>query len=119
MVAAIEQEARNLGTVNSAEVNKLKDEYAARITILDAQRSELLGVARAESKTLVETAKGGLHMMQMAVFANDADAFLRYTMSQCLSPTLRLRVFQTGPGTFWTNLGDKNFNLVLPTQGGR
>ena len=50
----------------------------------------------------------------MGVFENDNDAFLRYTLADSLSPNLVLRLFQSGPGTFWTNLGDKNLNLMLP-----
>lgn len=78
---------------------------------------KLLGVAKADAKKLLETPKSSLHKMQMDVFANDAEAFLRYTMSQRLNSTLRLRLFQSGPGTFWTNIGDKSMNFVLPTQG--
>jgi hypothetical protein len=55
----------------------------------------------------------------MEVFANDADAYLQYTLSQSLNPALRLRLFQSGPGTFWTNMGDKSMNLFMPTQGGK
>jgi len=116
MVAAIDREVDNLTLVTDAEIEKLKDEYAAKIAILDSQRQEMLGKAKADSQKLVNTAKSGLHKMQMEVFADDADAFLRYTMSQSLSPTLRLRLFQSGPGTFWTNMGDKSMNLFMPTS---
>ena len=54
--------------------------------------------------------------MQMDVFGNDAQAFFRYTMSQNLNPLLRVRLFQSGPGTFWTNMGDKNLNLFAPIR---
>ena len=46
--------------------------------------------------------------------AQDIDAFLRYTMTQNLNRDIRLRLFQSGPGTFWTNLGSKDMNLFLP-----
>lgn len=117
MVAAIEREVSNLTIVTEAEVEKLKDEYAARIAILESERTELLGRAEAESKKVVDTANSSLHKMQMEVFENDIDAFLRYTLSQNLNPELRIRLFQSGPGTFWTNMGDKNLNLFAPVPG--
>jgi hypothetical protein len=117
MVAAIERQASNLEIVTEAEAEKLKDEYAAKIAILESQRTELLGKAEAESKKIVDTARSGLHKMQMDVFANDTGAFLRYTLSQNLNPDLRIRLFQSGPGTFWTNMGERNLNLFAPVPG--
>ena len=32
-------------------------------------------------------------------------------------PGVVLRLFHSGPGTFWTNLGDKNMTLMLPAPG--
>lgn len=117
LVSEIDQKIANLKTVTDAELKKLTDEYAAKIAILESQRVEVLGLANAEARKLVDTAKSDLHRMQMQVFSNNSDAFLRYTMSQSLSPSLRLRLFQAGPGTFWTNLGDKSMNLFLPAPG--
>jgi hypothetical protein len=117
LVAAVGREADNLKLLADAEVDKLKDEYAARKAILEAQQTELLGRAAADAAKAVNTAKSGLHKMQMDVFAGDPHAFLRYTLSQNLSQSLRLRLFQAGPGTFWTNLGDKSLNLMAPVPG--
>lgn len=117
MVAAIKREATNLEVVTDAEIEKLQDEYAAEIAILESERSELVGKAEAEKKKIVDTAKSSLHKMQMDVFKNDTAAFFRYTMSQNLNPDLRIRLFQSGPGTFWTNMGEKNLNLFAPTSG--
>lgn len=116
MVALIERDVSNLEIVTDAEIEKLKDEFAAEIAILESERTELLGKAEAESKKIVDTAKSALHKMQMDVFGNDAQAFFRYTMSQNLNPALRVRLFQSGPGTFWTNMGDKNLNLFAPIR---
>ncbi len=55
--------------------------------------------------------------MKLNLFANDSDAFLRYTMAQYLSPSMRLRLFQSGAGTLWTNMGDKSFNMFMPMPG--
>jgi hypothetical protein len=119
LVAAIDQEVENLTLVTEATIEKLKDENAAQVAILNAERQELLGRAEAESQKMVNTAKSGLHKMQMDVFRGDSESFLRYTMSQSLNQAMRLRLFQSGPGTFWTNMGDKSMNLFVPTQGGR
>ena len=49
---------------------------------------------------------------------NDAiAAYLRYTMSQQMNPQMQLRLFQSGPGTLWTNMGNKNMNLFMPVPG--
>ena len=118
MVALIERDVSNLTLTTEAELEKMKDTFAAEIAILESQRTELIGKAEAEAKKTVDTAKSGLHKMQMDVFANDAQAFFRYSMSQNLNPALRIRLFQSGPGTFWTNMGEKNLNLFAPVPGG-
>ena len=118
MVALIERDVSNLKLTTDAELEKMKDTFAAEIAILESQRTELIGTAEAEAKKTVDTAKSALHKMQMDVFANDAQAFFRYSMSQNLNPALRIRLFQSGPGTFWTNMGEKNLNLFAPVPGG-
>jgi regulator of protease activity HflC (stomatin/prohibitin superfamily) len=118
LVAAKEAEAENLALVTNAALERMKDESSAKQSILDAQRKELLGKAEAESKTIVNTAKSGLFKMQMDTFKGDSDSFLRYTVAQKLNPNLRLRLFQSGPGTFWTNVGDKAMNLFVPAPTG-
>ena len=118
MVALIERDVSNLTLTTEAELEKMKDTFAAEIAILESQRTELIGKAEAEAKKTVDTAKSALHKMQMDVFANDAQAFFRYSMSQNLNPALRIRLFQSGPGTFWTNMGEKNLNLFAPVPGG-
>lgn len=114
MVGGIEREAENITIVTDAEVEKLRDEFAAKVAILDAERTELLGKAEADSKKLVNTAKSALYQMKMNVFAQDSDAFLRYTMTQNFNPNIRIRLFQSGPGTFWTNLGSNDLKLFMP-----
>jgi hypothetical protein len=53
----------------------------------------------------------------MDVFQNDGNAYLRYTLADQLNPKLVLRLFHSGPGTLWTNMGDKNTQLLLPAAG--
>jgi hypothetical protein len=52
--------------------------------------------------------------MKMDIFQNDGNAYLRYTLADQLNPKLVLRLFHSGQGTFWTNMGDKNMQLMLP-----
>jgi len=54
----------------------------------------------------------------MKVFQNDNNAFLRYTLADQLKPDMVLRLFHSGSGMFWTNLGDKGINMLLPVPGG-
>lgn len=119
MVAVIEQDTQNVRTLVEADVEKLKAEYGTKIAVLEAERTEELGKADAEAKRMRETAKGALHKLKMDVFRQDGDAYLRYTMAQQLNPQMKLRLFQSGQGTLWTNLGNKEMNFMMPLPGGR
>jgi regulator of protease activity HflC (stomatin/prohibitin superfamily) len=114
MVAVVERETENVKQITEAEIDKLKAEYGAKIAELEAKRKQVVGEADAESTKLKETAKSSLYKMKMDVFNRDSDAYLRYTMAQKLNPKLQLRLFQAGPGTLWTNMGNKNMNFMLP-----
>ncbi|HLW68637.1 MAG TPA: SPFH domain-containing protein [Gemmataceae bacterium] len=119
LVANIDQEVKNINVRNEAEIEKMKEEYGAKIAALEAERKQVLGQAEAEVTKLTETAKSSLYQMKMEVFQNDGNAFLRYTMAQKLNDNLILRLFHSGNGTFWTNMGDKNMNLLLPAPVGQ
>lgn len=120
LVAGVDREAENIVTSTETQIEKLKAKYQAQIALLESQRIEALGQAEAEVKRMKETATSNLYALKLNVFNNDAEAFLRYSMSEQLNPKLMLRLFHSGPGTFWTNMGEKgaNFMLPLPTQGG-
>jgi len=114
MVAVVGRETENVKQLTEAEIEKIKAEYGAKIAELDASRNKLLGEADAEATKLKETAKSGLYKLKMDVFKSDGDAYLRYTMSQQINPKMQLRLFQSGPGTLWTNMGNKNMSFILP-----
>jgi hypothetical protein len=118
MVALIERETENVKTLTEAEIERMKNEYGAKIGDLDTQRKQALGEAEAEATKLKETAKSSLYKMKMELFGREGDAFLRYTMAQQLNPKMQLRLFQSGPGTLWTNMGNKNMNFMLPLPAG-
>ena len=117
LVASIDREATNAAENAKAQVEKLSADYSAQMADLDSQRLEMLGKATAESKKMVEVAKAGLYQMKMDVFKNNGDAFLRYSLAEKLNPKLMVRLFHSGQGTLWTNLGDKNLSLMLPAAG--
>jgi regulator of protease activity HflC (stomatin/prohibitin superfamily) len=117
LVAVIEQETENLKKQTEAEIERMKAEYGAKVAQLDSERDKVLGEAKAEATKMKETALGSLYKMQMELFGRDGDAFLRYTMAKELNPKLVLRLFQSGPGTLWTNMGDKNLSLMVPLPG--
>jgi len=114
IVAGIDRDAENIVTRTEAEITKLKADYAAQMAKLDSQRIEVEGRAGAEVTRLKETAKSNLFPLKMKVFQDDNDAFLRYSLAEQLNPKLMLRLFHSGPGTLWTNMGEKSFNLFLP-----
>jgi SPFH domain/Band 7 family protein len=118
LVANIDQEVKNITVKTEAEIEKMKAEYGSKIAALDAERERTLGQAEAEVTKLKETAKSSLYQMKMDVFQQDGTAFMRYTLAQKLNDNLVLRLFHSGNGTFWTNMGDKNMNLLLPAPVG-
>ncbi len=117
-MAGIDREAENIVTRTEAEITKLKADYEAQMAALDSQRIEVEGKAAAEVTRMTETAKSNLFPLKIKVFQDDNDAFLRYSLAEQLNPKLILRLFHSGPGTLWTNMGDKNFNLFLLPAGG-
>jgi hypothetical protein len=117
LVAGVEQERANVTVQVGAEIEALKAKYGAQIAELENERVRLLGEAEAQVKTMTETAKSNIYKMKMDVFQNDGSAYLRYSLAEKLNPKMVLRLFHSGPGTFWTNLGDKNMTLMLPAPG--
>ena len=117
LVAGIDQETKNITVQVEADIEALKAKYGAQITALDAERTRLLGEAEAQVKTMTETAKANIYKMKMDLFQNDSQAYLRYAMAEKLNDRIVLRLYHSGPGTLWTNLGDKNMTLMLPTPG--
>ena len=116
MAAALDREVANQETRARAEVEKVKADYEAKIAALEAQRTQVLGTAEAEVTRLKETATNSKYELRMKVFEKDADAYLRWTLAEQLNPQLKLRLFHSGPGTFWTNLDGKGFNLMVQPQ---
>jgi len=117
MVAGTEREVENIATRTQAEIEKLKAEYGAKIAGLEAQRTQVLGEASAEASKLKQTAENELYKLKMEVFQNQGDAFLKASLAESLNPNMVLRLFHSGPGTFWTNLDSKGMNFMLPIGG--
>ncbi len=118
LVAGIDRQAENVATNTEAEIKKLKAQYAAQIAALESEKVRVLGEAESKVKTMTETAKSNLYRLKMEVFENDGNAFLRYSMSEKLSPKLIMRLFHSGPGTFWTNMDGKDMSFLMPTASG-
>lgn len=114
MVAAIDRDAENTKSRNESEIEKMRAEYEAKIAELDAERTKVTGEAEAEVTKLKETAKSSLYQMKMDVFQSDGDAFLKYSLAEQLNPKMTLRLFHSGPGTFWTNMDDKKMQFLAP-----
>ncbi|HEY7327522.1 MAG TPA: SPFH domain-containing protein [Gemmataceae bacterium] len=114
LVAGIDREAENIKVQTEAEVEGLKARYGAQIAQLDNERTKVLGQAEAQAKTMTETAKSSIYKMKMDLFRNDGNAYLRYTMAEKLNDKIVLRLYHSGTGTLWTNLGDKNMTFMLP-----
>lgn len=116
LVAGIDRETENVLVQTEAEIEGLKASYGAQIALLDNERTKVLGQAEAQAKTMTETAKSAIYKMKIDLFQNDGNAYLRYALAEKLNPKMVLRVYHSGPGTLWTNLGDKNMTLMLPAN---
>jgi hypothetical protein len=114
LVAGIDRETENVKVQTEAEIEGLKARYGAQIAQLDNERTKVLGQAEAQAKTMTETAKSSIYKMKMDLFRNDGNAYLRYAMAEKLNENIVLRLYHSGPGTLWTNLGDKNMTFMLP-----
>ena len=114
MVGGIDQETKNITIQVEADIEALKAKFGAQIAELDAERTRLTGEAEAEVKTMTETAKSSIYKKKMSVFQSDSNAYLRYSMAEKLNEKMVLRLFHSGPGTFWTNMSNKNMNFLLP-----
>jgi hypothetical protein len=119
MAAQIQKERTNLQDLTKEEIDKLKSEYNVKIAALEGDKTRALGEADAKVKEMKETAKNAIYKMRMDVFEGNGDAYLRYAAAQQLSPDLRIRLFQSGPGTLWTNMDAKGLNLMVSPQGGQ
>jgi regulator of protease activity HflC (stomatin/prohibitin superfamily) len=117
LVAGIDQERDNVGSEVDTQLKELRSNYAAKMAQLDAERTKVSGDAKQEATKMKETATSSIHKMRLAVFQNDGAAYLRYTLADQLNKDVVLRLFHSGPGTLWTNLGDKNTTLMLPAPG--
>ena len=104
----------NIQTKTDAEIEALKADYKAKIAEIEAQQRLALQGAEAEVKRMKEVATNSLNKLRMDVFRNDAQAFLSYTLAKELDPKLVMRLFHSGPGTLWTNMGEKGVSLLLP-----
>lgn len=114
LVGLVDQDTDNVRKLNEADVENLRARYKAQLASLDSQRRKEVELAEAKVKELKETATSSIHKMKMDVFGREGDAYLRYTLAQELNPKMRLRLFQSGAGTLWTNMGDKSMNLFMP-----
>lgn len=118
LVAVIDSQVENLRATTAGELEKMQAVTQAEVATLDGERNRLTGEAEAEAVQLKETARSSLARLKMDVFRGDGLSYLRYALSEQLSPELRLRLFQSGPGTFWTNMsGGSGMNFLLQPTG--
>lgn len=95
-----------------AQTRRAVAEKQQEIAALEAQRTKLLGEAQANVQRLLGEARAGLFRLKVAAFKGDSDAFARFTLAQSISDDLQIKLVETGPGTFWTDL-DRSAGGVL------
>jgi hypothetical protein len=112
-VVQIKRETENVKSATQFKIEKMTADYTARIAEKESQQKLVLGEAEAEVTRLKKTADSSIYKLKMDLFQNDGNAYLKYAMAEQLNKDLKLRMFHSGPGTFWTNIGDKNMNLMM------
>jgi regulator of protease activity HflC (stomatin/prohibitin superfamily) len=112
-VALIDQETANIKARLEVDLEAKRADYRARIAKLEAQRSLAIGSAEAEALEKKQIATNSIYEMKRKAYEGDVHAFLKASLAEQLNPKITLRLYQSGPGTFWTNLGDKSVNLML------
>ena len=114
LVALLDGQVENLQATTEGNLEQMRAKNEAEVAILDGEMSRLTGEAEAEAQKLKETARSTIARMKMDIFRGEGQSFLRYALAEELNPDLRLRLFQSGPGTFWTNMtGSEGMNLLL------
>jgi len=117
-VVLIKRDIENVKSATQFKIEKTTADYTAKIAEKEAQKKLALGEAEADVTRLKKTAESNIYKMKMDLFQNDGNAYLKYAMAEQLNKDLKLRMFHSGPGTFWTNLGDKNMNLMMQVPTG-
>jgi SPFH domain / Band 7 family len=117
-VVLIKRDIENLKSGTQYKIERMTSDYNARIAEKEADKKRVLGEAETDVARLKKTAESNIFKMKMDLFGNDGNAYLKYSMAEQLNKDLKLRVFHAGPGTFWTNLGDKNMNLMMSVPNG-
>ncbi len=79
-------------------------EKQREIAIIEAQRIEVLGLAKAEVQMMLGAARATKFEFQVKAFGGDSDAYARYAFAEALPDDMVIRLVQTGEGTFWTDL---------------
>lgn len=86
----------------------------AEVAILDGEMSRLTGEAEAEAQKLKETARKRHRGHEDGHLPWRGTVVSPLLAVRGANPDLRLRLFQSGPGTFWTNMtGSEGMNLLL------
>lgn len=108
----ISAEASNEVGQIEAETRRLIAEKQREIARLDALTTELLGRANADVERMVGDARASLFKLKVDAFKGDSAAFARYAFANSLPEDLRIRLVQTGEGTFWTDLNTADGGLI-------
>ena len=98
--AQAEQEVGQIEAQTRALVATKQKEIAE----LDAARTLVLGQANAAVQKKLGEARASMFALKVKAFGGDAEAFRKYTFADALPPEFSLRLVQSGPGTFWTDL---------------
>jgi hypothetical protein len=113
-VVQVKREIENLKSGTQFKIERMTSDYNAKIAEKESQKKLVLGEAETDVIRLKKTAESSAFKMKMDVFQNDGNAYLKYAMAEQMNKDLKVRMFHAGPGTFWTNLSDKNMNLMMP-----
>ncbi|MBN2560774.1 MAG: hypothetical protein JXQ75_07585 [Phycisphaerae bacterium] len=102
MVANIEAEGEKTAAETDARASLDVATIQQQVAQLDAQRTEILGQARADVERMKNEAEAEGYKMLVEAFGSP-QAFNLYTFADNFEPK-SIRLFYAGDGTFWTDL---------------
>ncbi len=120
-IREVEAETRKLlaevAAGGESEVAKIEAETQVQVAVimleaakLDAQKTRLLGKAKADVEELMQTSKSD-ELSQNIAALGSPDEYARYIFASGLPEDIKIFLRYAGPGTFWTDLPEAAKNM--------
>ena len=110
LIAQVTAEGEKKAKEIDANTERLKAGIDAKTAIVQAEITKTIGEANAKTIGLTNQAQAERYRQYVRTLGGP-DAYNRYVFAEGVSPSLDIRVFHAGSGTFWTDL--KGFDQAI------